>query len=79
MNFYPNYWSGVMMNSKVVRGIATISASLLAIMLINIIFYLLKVDDPALTMTFVALASAATSIDIHIRLSEKYLTRETLE
>jgi uncharacterized membrane protein len=57
------------MNNVIARGIATISSAVFAIVLVNAIFYFFKVDDHALLLTFVALASASTSIEIYRKLS----------
>jgi hypothetical protein len=59
------------MNNATARAIATTSSAVFAIALVNGIFYLFKVDDQALLLTFVALASASTSIEIYRKLSVK--------
>jgi len=61
------------MNIKTILAVSVILGSLLAIVVVNIIFMLFKVNDQALAITFVAFLSAIFALDVQARLKAKFV------
>lgn len=67
----------MLMNTKVIRTIAIVVSSLLAVGIVEGIFLLMGTGDNALKETFIALLASGFSLDIYLRLSAKFLEAES--
>lgn len=60
------------MDARIIKAVAIIAATLLAIVLVRGLMFLIGSQDPALTLTFVALASATFALEISGRLAHHF-------
>ncbi len=60
------------MNNGTIRAIAVVAATLLSIVVVNVIYMIFGMTDQSLAITLVAMLSSIFALDISRRLERKY-------